>query len=75
MYIPSNDIMPQTAHTVKQSPILPEYLKAAVGDMNIPDPIITPIIILTADNRPIFRFNPTCSCFSSTAAIYSNQLI
>lgn len=68
-YKPSNDITPHTAHTVKQRPMLPEYFKAAVGDINIPDPIITPIIILTADKRPIFRFSPTCSCFSSTTAL------
>lgn len=53
--------------------MLPEYLNAGVGDTNIPEPIITPMIILTAARRPIFRFNPT-SDFSSLIAAADEKL-
>lgn len=66
--LPSSDMIPHRNQTVRQSPMLPEYFKAAVGDMNMPDPIMTPIMILTDDKRPMFRCSPTCSDFSSPAA-------
>lgn len=59
---------PQTAQITKHMPTLPEYFNAAVGDMKIPDPIITPIMILTAAKRPIFCFNPTLDFSSLIAA-------
>lgn len=62
-------MIPHTAHTIKHMPTLPEYAKAAVGDINIPDPIITPTIILTEAKRPIFRCNPTSVLSSFIAAV------
>lgn len=50
---------PESAQIVRHRPTLPEYFRAPVGDTNIPDPIITPMIMLTADRRPMFRFKPT----------------
>lgn len=59
---------PQTAHIIRHKPMLPEYFNASLGDTNIPDPIITPIIMLTAAKRPIFRCNPTPDFSSLTTA-------
>lgn len=75
LLLPNKDTTPQIAQIVRQRPILPEYFSAAVGDTNIPDPIITPIIILTADKRPIFLFKPTFSLSSLVAAktIFENN--
>lgn len=68
---PNNEIIPHTIHTTKQNPTLPEYFRAAVGDTKIPDPIITPIIMLTAAIRPIPRLSPTVvfSSFVLTTAV------
>lgn len=66
--------MPQTAQTTRHMPTLPEYLRAAVGDINMPEPIITPTMILTEAKRPIFRFNPTSDCSSLIAAVFRNQI-
>lgn len=57
----------------RHNPMLPEYSNAAVGLTNIPDPIITPIIILTAAKRPMFCFNPTSEFSSLTAAIFQEK--
>lgn len=62
--LPKSDITPQMAHTIKQNQILPEYRRAAVGETKMPEPIITPIMILVADIKPIPRFSPT-GAFSS----------
>lgn len=48
----------------RHKPTLPEYSNADVGDIKIPEPIITPIMMLMEAKRPIFFFNPT-SEFSS----------
>lgn len=45
-------------------------MRAAVGVTNTPEPIITPIIIFTAANKPIVRSGPVLPpfcCFSDAA--------
>lgn len=58
VFLPNNEIIPHAVQTIRQNPMLPEYRKAAVGDTNIPDPIITLIIILMAAKRPMPRLRP-----------------
>lgn len=72
-YEPTNEIKPHTVQITRHIPTLPEYLNAAVGDTKIPDPIITPTIIFTADNRPIFRFNPTLDFSALIAAAWVSK--
>lgn len=61
--VPINEIKPQAVHTIKHNPMLPEYLRAAVGLTNIPLPIITLINTLTAAIRPMLRLSPPlCGC-------------
>lgn len=72
-YEPNNEIIPHTVHITRHIPTLPEYLNAAVGDTKIPDPIITPTMIFTADNRPIFLCKPTLDFSSLIAAAWTSK--
>lgn len=55
---PIKETQPHAAQTTSVNPTLPEYLNAAVGVTNTPEPMITPMMILIAANRPIVRSGP-----------------
>lgn len=59
--LPNKEISPQTAHITKAIPTEPASWSAEAGDMKIPDPIITPKIMLMAENNP----NSLLSCIPS----------
>lgn len=54
---PNNDITPHDAQTTIHIPTEPEYFRADAGDTNIPDPIITAKMKLTAENNPSSRLS------------------
>lgn len=70
---PSSDITPHPAHTTKQSPKLPEYFNASVGDTKMPEPIITPMIMLMAPIRPMLRLRPTSSTSGTFFSIFVTE--
>lgn len=63
--------MPHSVQMTRHKPTLPEYSNAEVGDIKMPEPIITPMMIFIAAKSPIFCFNPTS--VSLTAAV--NKMI
>lgn len=62
--------MPHSAQMMRHKPTLPEYCNADVGDIKIPEPIITPMIMLMEAKRPMFFFNPTSEFSSLIAAVH-----
>lgn len=58
IYTPIIEISPDPAQTTRPNPTLPEYLRTAPGVRKIPEPIITPTIMLTAAISPIVLSGP-----------------
>lgn len=70
-----NDMMPQATQITRHKPTLPACLKAPAGEIKIPDPIITLIMILIAAIRPMFRvIPPTAAFFSATTAVWEKSI-
>lgn len=53
----------------------PDSCRADAGDTNIPDPIITPRIILIAENNPSSRFSCMVEPFSLDTAMSGVSLL
>lgn len=61
--LPKKQTTADIPQIIKHNPTDPEYLKTAVGDTKIPDPIIVPTIILLAEIKPNSRFSSTTFSF------------
>lgn len=72
---PKKETTPHAVHIIKHRPIEPEYLRAAVDETKIPEPIITLIMTLTAARRPRWRLRPTPSSLPSLVEDFISLLL